>query len=308
MSISLKTHKKLWGHAANRCAFEDCRRELTEDTDDATDHFTLGDEAHIISERVLGPRHEKDFPIEQIDKYDNLILLCKIHHKKIDSDVKSFPADKVRAVKKNHEQWVTSNLTIDVAKQRDDEFFGEYIDKIEELAHFDIWQEWTQHFQGNGSFPRIKKEYYNDLEKLHQYISGRVHPVNKQNLLKAILLFNRVLEDFINEFHLFMGDDDSQYYRTQQLYKINAITVERQQLHEAVLEELIIELTKAGNHLSKTIRETFFPKFRSSQGILLLYDYPSAGKAYRRFEYKGKEKYPGFHKITLRAKKYLKMA
>lgn len=307
MSISLKTHKKLWGRAANRCAFEDCRKELTEDTEDSSDHYTIGDEAHIHSERTLGPRYESTFPKDQIDRYDNLILLCKPHHKKIDSDINAFPASKVRSIKNNHEQWVKNNLTIDLVQQKDDELFAEYIDKIEELAHFDVWHEWTCRFQGNGSFPRIKKEYYDNLKKLHEYLCGRVHPTSRKILLKSILQFNTVLEDFINEFELFMSDEDPKYYVTQQLYRINAITVESQQLHEAMLEELIIELTKAGNHLCKTVRETFYPKFRLSQGILLLYDYPIAGIAYRRFEYKGKQKYPGSHKLTIRAKKYLKM-
>ena len=52
MSISLKTHKKLWGHSANRCAFNDCKKELAVDTFDTDDYYTIGDEAHIISEKI----------------------------------------------------------------------------------------------------------------------------------------------------------------------------------------------------------------------------------------------------------------
>ena len=31
MSISLKTHKMLWGRAANKCAFPECRKDLVVD-------------------------------------------------------------------------------------------------------------------------------------------------------------------------------------------------------------------------------------------------------------------------------------
>jgi hypothetical protein len=74
MSISLKTHKKLWGYSANRCSFDNCRKELVVDTFETDDYYTVGDEAHIISDKQKGPRSylKYDFSLEQIDLYKNL--------------------------------------------------------------------------------------------------------------------------------------------------------------------------------------------------------------------------------------------
>ena len=43
MGISLKTHKMLWGRAANRCAFPECRRELVMDASETDDKSLIGE-------------------------------------------------------------------------------------------------------------------------------------------------------------------------------------------------------------------------------------------------------------------------
>jgi hypothetical protein len=55
MSISLKTHKMLWGRAANRCAFPECRRELVMDASETDDESLVGEECHIIAREQNGP-------------------------------------------------------------------------------------------------------------------------------------------------------------------------------------------------------------------------------------------------------------
>jgi hypothetical protein len=41
MTISLKTHKMLWGRAASRCAFPGCRRELVMDASPTDDESLI---------------------------------------------------------------------------------------------------------------------------------------------------------------------------------------------------------------------------------------------------------------------------
>lgn len=306
MPISLKTHKKLWGHSANRCAFDSCRKELTVDTFDTDDYYTIGDEAHIISEKLNGPRYDHDFPLSRIDKYDNLILVCKEHHKRIDSDFKSYSIDRLRIIKMSHEEWVRSNLNPDSKQQKEDELFADYIDQIQELANFDNWVDWTGNLLG-ASFTKIEKIQYDKLVELHKYICGRMYPETRLNLRNAIEQFNEVLEDFINEFELYKISDtiDNNYYKTERLYKLETVTVEQQVLHENMLEEFIIELTKAGNYFCEQVRNTIFQSYRLKQGILLLRDAPIMGIAYRRFEYKNSEKYCGFSEVRERTQKRL---
>jgi hypothetical protein len=90
--------KRLWGRAGSRCAI--CNVELT--TLDGHD-VIVGDEAHIRSKKPDGPRHDSAYPMELVDGYTNLILVCKAHHKLIDDNCEVFPADLLDKVKANHE-------------------------------------------------------------------------------------------------------------------------------------------------------------------------------------------------------------
>ena len=56
MSISLKTHKMLWGRSGNRCAFPDCQKELVMDATEIDDESLIGEECHIISKNPNNPR------------------------------------------------------------------------------------------------------------------------------------------------------------------------------------------------------------------------------------------------------------
>lgn len=80
MSIQLKTHKMLWGRSGNICAFPDCKKELVMDISETDDISVVGEEAHIVAREAEGPRGNSPLTPEQRDKYDNLILMCSIHH------------------------------------------------------------------------------------------------------------------------------------------------------------------------------------------------------------------------------------
>ncbi|OWK45158.1 transposase [Fimbriiglobus ruber] len=46
-----------------------------------------------------------------IDEYNNLILLCKVHHKKVDDQPETYPIEKLREMKAAHERWVKERLS-----------------------------------------------------------------------------------------------------------------------------------------------------------------------------------------------------
>jgi hypothetical protein len=75
------------------------------------DESVVGDECHIISGKPSGPRYKPEFPIDQVDHYANLILLCRVHHKMIDDQSETFTADIIHKLKANHERWVTDALS-----------------------------------------------------------------------------------------------------------------------------------------------------------------------------------------------------
>ena len=79
MGILDKDRKHLWAKSGNRCAI--CKHELFLSNKNNED-FNIGEECHIVSSQLKGPRHVDNY--QDYDSYDNLILLCRNHHKEID--------------------------------------------------------------------------------------------------------------------------------------------------------------------------------------------------------------------------------
>jgi hypothetical protein len=106
MGISNKTRKNLWAKSGNRCSI--CKTELFAGQINE-DEFNIGEECHIISSKQNGPRYKSN--LDDYDTYDNLILLCRNHHKEIDELTDSYTEELLRYMKLNHENWVKTTLT-----------------------------------------------------------------------------------------------------------------------------------------------------------------------------------------------------
>ena len=96
------------GRSGNRCA--DCREELVIDFTDCDDESIIGDECHIVSSKPLGTRFDSAYPADQFDHYNNLILLCRVHHKMVDDQLETYTVDILKQIKGNHEKWVAEQL------------------------------------------------------------------------------------------------------------------------------------------------------------------------------------------------------
>ncbi|MFA5179017.1 MAG: HNH endonuclease [Candidatus Izemoplasmatales bacterium] len=96
MSINDKTRKILWAKAGNQCAI--CKQKLVLDLGEK--NTVVGEECHIISPMPNGPRHLK---IEKYNEYENLILLCSVHHKLVDDNEETFTEGALKTLKRNHE-------------------------------------------------------------------------------------------------------------------------------------------------------------------------------------------------------------
>lgn len=106
MSISDIVRKDLWAKSGNRCAI--CHKELFSCID--KDDFNIGEECHIVSSQPNGPRHIDNYG--DYDSFDNIILLCRNHHKEIDdpANITLYSVDKLIEIKKQHEKWVSRSL------------------------------------------------------------------------------------------------------------------------------------------------------------------------------------------------------
>jgi hypothetical protein len=108
MTINDKTRKLLWGRSGGRCAI--CKQELIVSATSEDSEAIVGDECHIISGETNGPRHDPSYPAEKIDSYENLVLLCRVHHKMADDQSSTFTTEILRQIKNNHEILVASKL------------------------------------------------------------------------------------------------------------------------------------------------------------------------------------------------------
>lgn len=109
MAIRVRTRKLLWGKSANRCNHTECRKPLSLEID-KINHTIIGEECHIVAKKTDGPRGNSNLSKKQRDEYNNLILMCKKHHKIIDDNPQIYTVDILEKMKKEHEEWVNKNL------------------------------------------------------------------------------------------------------------------------------------------------------------------------------------------------------
>lgn len=108
MAITDHDRKILWGRAHNRCAI--CQQPLISDASSEGDGESIvGEEAHVVARSRDGPRG-KECLNSRIDSYDNLILLCREHHRVVDDQPNEYPAHRLREIKDHHEWWAEQQL------------------------------------------------------------------------------------------------------------------------------------------------------------------------------------------------------
>lgn len=107
VGISDKDRKILWGRSGNRCAL--CRRVLVAERTSADGEAVVGDEAHIAARAPGGPRYGECSP-DVVDSYENLILLCRVDHKRVDDQPRYYTTARLRQAKAEHEKWVEHAL------------------------------------------------------------------------------------------------------------------------------------------------------------------------------------------------------
>ncbi|OHD54107.1 MAG: hypothetical protein A2Y33_10350 [Spirochaetes bacterium GWF1_51_8] len=235
------------------------------------------------------------------------MLLCQKHHRLVDQNPNKFSVDLLREYKKKHEAWVKDNLSLDFDKQDTDEIYSTYIDEICRLADFNDWQNWASSLVSDGQ-PSINKDSFERLKKLSLVLLGMVWPKRNQNreIESSIKNFNFVLKDLIFVFSKYkIGYFNS--YITEKIYKIYDGNPELYNklgklfdFHVDLVEDLALELTRAGNFLSDQVRKYLNPFFRIKEGLLLITSGPNMDKYLsiitHRVEYSEKDIKDGLYK------------
>lgn len=104
VAISNHTRKVLWSLSGNACAR--CDTSLVRAPEAVGDvHAIVGRECHIVAQAAAGPRGAAG-PREDLDSYENLILLCANCRAVADMQLERFPPAELRRLKVEHEQRV----------------------------------------------------------------------------------------------------------------------------------------------------------------------------------------------------------
>jgi len=106
--------KLLWGFAAARCCFPDCRSLLVAQATLSDPAVVVGEISHIESSSPSpkAPQRISSSPLDakDRDRYVNLLLLCPTHHTLVDKQPNTYTVDDLRRWKRDHEAWVRSSL------------------------------------------------------------------------------------------------------------------------------------------------------------------------------------------------------
>jgi len=279
------------------------------DASETDDESLIGEACHIVAKASLGPRGNSSLPPEQRDKYANLVLLCGVHHKLVDDQPGTYAVQRLLEMKAAHERWVQESLEeFDAAKQRDDELYATHVEDWVERADLDNWLGWSSFVLGSGQ-PHIPVARYEQLQELRTWLFSRIWPGRYAELEAAFENFFNVLRDLLLTFGEH-AEERGPWLWTQKFYHIRewdppryARLVREFSFHVDLVQDLMLELTRAANYICDQVRQFISPTFRLREGLILAESGPHVDMnldmyfGQYRLEYRGEERvlhpYPG---------------
>lgn len=94
---SASTVKRLYAVSRNHCAFPRCTTPLVHEG------TLTGEICHIRGQRPGAARFEASQTEDDRHAYDNLIVLCPVHHAVVDADEVAYTVERLAAMKREHE-------------------------------------------------------------------------------------------------------------------------------------------------------------------------------------------------------------
>lgn len=107
MPLSTRTQKLVWGTFAARCAV--CH-EIVLHTSASGNQSLLGEICHIVGEQSDAARGNSSMKMEERNHFDNLMLLCRKHHKIIDDDEETYTIEKLKEIRTTYLDWLREIL------------------------------------------------------------------------------------------------------------------------------------------------------------------------------------------------------
>src|SRR6267143_5459706 len=103
--------KKLFALSLNQCAFPSCITSIF-----GLSGEMVGEICHIRARNPEGPRYDLNQTDAERHGFENLILLCRNHHKVVDDDPEKYTVEWLKRTKHKHERNGSIELTQDEAR------------------------------------------------------------------------------------------------------------------------------------------------------------------------------------------------
>ena len=95
---ALQVVKRLFALSRNRCAYPGCPAAIIDPSG-----TLIGDVAHIRASQPGGPRYDSTQSDKARHGFDNLLLLCALHHRIVDDQPARFTVEVLQDMKRDHE-------------------------------------------------------------------------------------------------------------------------------------------------------------------------------------------------------------
>lgn len=285
MAIGVVERKLLWGRANNECAYPSCSQELTINLDDPESRAlgnagaVIGEEAHIRSGRVDGPRYEAEYPRDDIDTYGNLILLCPTHHTMVDKDGgRGYSIEDLEQMRVRHEAAMrATRSTAEEARRRVSERVAASVKAWEDKMLVEEWQSLT--FNLNYPIPHLQDRFRSAMLETSEWLLAKDWPAEFPAVRETFNRFREALNAITTHVLETFHPDGEQRWELDREYKrigwdpeLYEELAAKFQLECAMTWCLTIELTKAANLIIRAVREEIEPFYRFDEGVLLVRD------------------------------------
>ncbi|NQY54565.1 MAG: hypothetical protein HRT42_13450 [Campylobacteraceae bacterium] len=229
MAISNKTRKNLWAKSGNRCSV--CKIELFSEKK-SKDKFNIGEECHIISSKVSGPRYKSN--MDDYDTFDNLLMLCRNHHKEIDELTDTYTEELLRYIKQNHENWVNDTLNNEINSENNE--------KVRLLTRITSGKELMNIIFNAFGYRTDHDEI--ETEEEADYIGGILQTfvdyveisdlIEVHEKVKISLEFNELLKELEEKGYFLFGERSLENYTTIENCPIATLLIKKQDSKEII--------------------------------------------------------------------------
>lgn len=295
--------KLLWGRAAERCAFPDCRVKLTQDKQLASKSFPLGEHAHIIGAKENSPRGKSNLTQSERDSYFNRILLCPNHHTLIDKNPEDFTVEKLHLLKDLHEYWVEHTLSEskDSLHTAQSVIYADLIDATVVACQLDSWDEWASRAVSTNM--NWDEEAHQRLFRFYNKVLGAIWPKSLPELECALKRLTHEIYEAVQTFveHCKPSEGGEGILVEDRFYKSRG-WIENHDEYQELFKDYeawqrkcqnhVIEATKAANWVADIVRRDINPLFFATKGKFFIIMGPYDMLEFRScfFEYTEKQK------------------